>query len=549
MELRDYQAACVDSIRMKLDTDSSTLFVLPTGTGKTIVFAALSRHAHKRVMVLAHRQELIRQAADKIKTVTGERCAIEMGQEWSAEHTEWNRARVVVSSVQTQISGARGEGRMSRFNPNDFDLLIIDEGHHSTSDSYKRIVAHYRKNPDLKVVGCTATPDRADEEALGQIYDSVAYDYEISDAIRDGWLVPVHQRQVFVESLDFSSVRTTAGDLNGADLAAIMEEEENLHAVADPLFALARGRRAVVFTSSVIHAQRLAEILNRHETGCAGCVHAQTRDDERAATFAALKTGAIRFLCNVGICTEGWDEPLVEVVAMARPTKSRALYAQMAGRGTRPLFPAIDGIESADARRAAIAASAKANCEIIDFVGNSGRHALVSAADILGGKFSDAAVQRVKKELATQGVELTGDVLEKLKAAEKKIADEAEEIKRRRAHVIGKAAYTTSSTNPFDVLGLTPAKPQRIERYKTVTEKQKALLEKNGIEAADMPFAQVSQLIGEIIQRGRNNQCTFKQARVLKKYGYDPNCSFAEARVIMDALAKNHWKRPAEALV
>ncbi len=547
MILRPYQCDCVDAVLRELETNRSTLFVLPTGGGKTIVFASLINRVKGRVMVLAHRQELIRQAADKIKRVTGIDCAVEMGQSWANEG--WFKPRVVVSSIQTQNSGARGEGRMSRFDPKEFDLVITDECHHSISDSWVKVIDYYKQNPALKVVGCTATPDRSDEEALGQVFDTVAFDYELPDAINDGWLVPIKQRQVFVDSLDFSKVRTTAGDLNGADLAAIMESEEHLHAIADPLFQIAAGRRTIVFCVRVAHAERLAEIFNRHQEGCAGIVSGETPKDDRKRVFERFHNGEITFLCNVGVCTEGYDEPLCEVIGMARPTKSRALYAQCVGRGTRPLPDTVDGLETPQERCNAIAASAKAFTEVVDFTGNSGRHSLITSADILGGKYSGTAIERAKKNIEASG--LAANVIDELKKAEaqlerERIAREAEEAEqRKRKIIVGTAKFRSSMVNPFDVLGLTPVKSRGWDNVKTITPRQTELLAKNGIETKGMTFSQVSQLIGEVLSRRAKGLASYKQAKLLQKHGYDKNMSFADAKATIDALAANGWKRPA----
>jgi len=175
--------------------------------------------------VIAHREELIWQARDKIQRVTDIRCDVEMAN-YKSSHGLFDSARVIVSTIQTLCAGGDGGGRMGKFDPMNFGALIIDEAHHATAKTYQRLIKYFRTNPDLKVLGVTATPDRADEEALGQIFQSVAYTYKLPDAIRDGWLTPIKQQMVHVAGLDYSKIRTTAGDLNGADLAAVMESEK-----------------------------------------------------------------------------------------------------------------------------------------------------------------------------------------------------------------------------------------------------------------------------------------------------------------------------------
>ena len=548
MILRPYQTDAVSNVRDAWKDHRSVLIVLPTGTGKTIVFSHIAGSVRGRVMVIAHREELISQAAQKIKAITGDEADVEMGDFWASEGV-FNRSRVVVSSVQTQNAGGGGDGRMSRFAPEQFDLLIIDEAHHATAPTYRRLIDHYRQNPDLKVLGVTATPDRADEEALGQVFDSVAFDYEIADAIADGWLVPVRQRAVYVEGLDYSSVRTTAGDLNGADLARILEYEEALHGIAHPTMELVGTRKALVFAASVAHAERLAEIFNRHRPGCARFVCGTTPKDERRNMFADYAAGKFQILVNVGVATEGFDDPSIEVVVMARPTKSRSLYAQMAGRGTRTLPGIVDGLASSEDRKVAITASPKPFVEVIDFVGNSGRHKLMTTADILGGNYSDAVVERARQMINENADGQAQDIEEILAEAEEELRREKEQEMARRAGLRVRAKYSTGSVDPFDVLQLDPVTARGWDRAKQPTRKQRDLLERKGVDTTNLTFTNCSQIIGEIIDRQKAGQCTFKQAKILAKYGYPSSMTFEEASKTINAIAKNGWRRPAEAVV
>ncbi|MBM4020213.1 MAG: helicase, partial [Planctomycetes bacterium] len=529
-----------------LDADGRFLlgdFTVTHNTGKTVTFAhVINRMPMGRTLVLAHREELIFQAADKIEAVTGAKPDIEMA-EMRADHAMFGKARVVVSSIQTQCAGRNGDSRMKRFDPREFALLVVDEAHHATAPTYRRVLEHYGQNPDLKILGVTATPDRHDEEALGQVFDSVAFDYELLDAIHDGWLVPIRQRSVVVDGLDYSSIRTTAGDLNGADLARVMEYEETLHAVAAPTLDLAAGRKTLVFAASVAHAERLCEIFNRHRTEAARFVTGTTPKDERRGMLADYAAGKFQILVNVGVATEGFDEPGIACVVMARPTKSRALYAQMAGRGTRPLPGLVDAHPEADARRAAIAASVKPACEIIDFVGNSGRHRLITTADILGGNYSDEVVARARAK-AEEADGAAVDMAEALADAEKELAEERERA--RRAAIRAKARYSCQVVDPFDVFHIEPWRERGWDKGREPSEKMLALLERNGIDTKGLSFTQAKQLVGEIIRRYEERKCSFKQARLLARYGYPTDVPFAEASRLIDALAKNGWKRPAD---
>jgi superfamily II DNA or RNA helicase len=557
MILRPYQSAASDAIFKEWLEHDSTLVVIPTGGGKTVLFADVIRRVFpRRALVIAHREELIFQARDKIERVTGLKADVEMG-EYQADGGLFGLARVVVSTIQTQCSGGDGGGRMAKFDPQRFGVLIIDEAHHATSPSYRRVIDYYRTNPGLKVLGVTATPDRADEEALGQVFQSVAFDYEVLDAIHDGWLVPIEQQMVHVEGLDYSSIRTTAGDLNGGDLAAVMEAEKNLQQMASASLAIigarpasagaaTAGRRALVFTASVKAAEMTAEILNRHRSGMAEWVCGETEREQRRRVLAAFAAGKVQVVCNCGVLTEGFDDPGVEVVIMGRPTKSRALYSQMVGRSTRPLPGLVDGPETAEARKAAIAASAKPSCLVVDFVGNAGRHKLITSADILGGKVSEEAVELAVARAAKAGgpvnmSEALDDAEEELKQ-EKRLAEAA-----RRARLVATARFTAQAVDPFDVLHLDPVRARGWDQGRQLTEKQRALLARQGINPEKISFSEGRQLIAEIFRRWDGKLCSFKQAKVLRKYGYDTEMTFAEASATIDGLARNGWRRAAAA--
>ena len=519
---------------------------MPTGGGKTILFADVIRRVFpRRALVIAHRVELIFQARDKIQRVTGLHADVEMG-EYRADGGLFQASPVVVSTIQTQCSGGDGGGRMAKFDPQRFGLLIIDEAHHATSPTYRRVIDYYRTNPALKVLGVTATPDRADEEALGQVFQSVAFDYEVLDAIHDGWLVPIEQQMVHVEGLDYSSIRTTAGDLNGGDLAAVMEAEKNLQQMASASLSIIGQRRALVFTASVKAAEMTAEIFNRHRQGMAAWVCGKTDREERRKVLKDFAAGKIQVVCNCGVLTEGFDDPGVEVIIMGRPTKSRSLYSQMVGRSTRPLPGVVDGPDTADARKAAIAASAKPSCLVVDFVGNAGKHKLVTSADVLGGKVSEEAM-----ELAVARVKKAGGPMRMAEALDEAEAElqQREQARlaevARRAKLVATARFTTQSVDPFDVLHLEPVKARGWDNVKSLTEKQRSLLAKQGINPDNLTFSQGKQLISEIFRRWDGKLCSFKQAKVLRKYGYDAEVSFDAARNIIDALAKNGWRRQA----
>jgi superfamily II DNA or RNA helicase len=547
MKLRNYQKNAADAVFREWESNRSTLAVMPTGCGKTVMAAEIVKRIFPgRVLFLAHREELIFQAREKITRYTGLNCGIEMAGYKVDEHSNlwYMKDPVIVSSIQTQNAGGAGDGRMSKFNPEEFSVAIVDEAHHATASSYVRVLDYYKSNSKLKILGITATPDRADEEALGKIYDTVAYDYEISDAIQDGWLVPITQRMVQVSELDFSQIRTTAGDLNSGDLAAVMEQEKMLHGIASPAIDIVGSRRALLFASSVKHAEMLAEIFNRHRPDMATWICAKTPKDSRRKILTEYAAGKIQVVCNCGVLTEGFDDPGVEVIIMGRPTKSRSLYSQMCGRSTRPLPGIVDGLDSPDDRREAIAASTKPYCEIVDFTGNAGRHKLMCSADILGGKYSDEVVDIAREEIRrSQKPENIEEILEKAEA-------EYQERKKREAAkkarlVIG-AKYSQIFIDPFDLLNVKPGKARGWDQGKELTDKQKNLLIKQGINPEGMPFHEAKQLIGELFKRWDSGMCSIKQAALLRKYGLPTDVKREQASAWLDKIAKNNWRKPTD---
>lgn len=546
MKLRTYQTRAVAAVESAWQDNNSTMLVLPTGCGKTVTFAEIIRRAFpRRALVLAHRHELVTQARDKIAAITGWRVDIEMGDLRADMACMFGGPRVVVSTIQTQTSGGDGGGRMTRFDPRLFGVIVCDESHHSVSPQWRKCLDWYTgQNPSIRILGVTATPDRADEEALGQVYQTVAMDYEILDAINDGWLVPVEQQAVHVEGLDFSQCRTTGGDLNGADLAKVMEYEANLHKVVSPSTDIIGARRTLAFCASVEHAERMAEMFNRHRSGMAEWVCGKTDKDERKKILARFANGDTQVVCNCGVLTEGFDNPAVEIILMARPTKSRSLYAQMAGRAIRPadsIAHELGEHESPEARRALIEASEKPACLIVDFAGNSGKHKLMTSVDILGGNVSERV-----RELATRRI---GEG--KPMRVEDAIAEAAEEEKReqereaaKRAALVARAKWSAQSVNPFDVFEVTPAPERGWDRGKKLTDKQAAILRKQGIEPDNMPYSQAKQLLNELFRRWDTGMCTFGQAKILRKRGLPTIVTRDEAARMIDDIAKREgWKK------
>ena len=460
------------------------------------------------------------QAADKIKQVTGLESSIEMGEYRSDEDGIYGKNSVVVSSIQTQNAGRGERKRMHRFDNSTPWIVIVDECHHATSASYRKVIDHYMRHEDSRLLGVTATPDRLDKKALGIVFDTVAYQFDVVDGIREGWLVPVRQRFVQCDELDLSACGKAGGDFVLCDLEEALER--SLQQMVLPMSQIVGSRRTLVFAATVKHAERIAEILNRPGvgTGAASIVHGGTPKDVRREIFREYSEGKLQYLVNVAVATEGWDDPAldgkgVQVIAMMRPTQSRALYAQILGRGTRSLPGTIDGLDSAEERRAAIDASAKPHVEVLDFLGNSGRHQLIHAGDVLGGNMDERTVKRMKKDSEKKGVGEAIDVLAMLDHAERERVKQEES--KRRLHVVGRAKFSAQDIDPFERLGIVPKSVPWWQRNIPATAKQKQMLERNGIPLKDMDTGRASQLIEAIMSKP-----SAKQAWVLRQAGIDP---------------------------
>lgn len=544
MILRPYQQQAIGGICEALRECDSTLLCLPTGCGKTVVFASAAKLAKKRVMVIAHREELIQQGADKIHSVTGERPNIEQAEKYSNERSMFP-SKCVVASVQTLNARMGDARRMSRFDPDEFSLLIIDEAHHAVAKSYRSVIEHFQQG-NCKVLGVTATPDRSDEIALREVFETVAFEYSLLDAINDGWLVPVRSMPARIIDLDFSGVKDIAGDFHQGELSEIMEREGNLHGVADETVRRMGNRKVLIFCVSVAQSKMLAEILDRHRPGCARFLSGETPPEERRQMLRDYAANRFQILVNCMVATEGFDCPDISMVVIARPTKSRSLYAQMCGRGTRPLPGVVDGPETAEDRRAAIAASAKKDCVILDFCGNAGKHSLASLPDILGGKMLEDVVKRAKEKqenAADENSDTPIDIIEMLEKAEQEIMQEEEERrqKERRRLVVGKAKVSVQELDAFSVYGM-PKKQVNPFRSLPLTEGQMELLKKQGVPFERLDTWQQRELFRETVRRFKQNKCSFRQAKLLQRYGYPTDCSFDEAKTIIDRLAKNNWK-------
>lgn len=532
--LRYYQESAVEAAFRELETRRSTMLIMATGVGKSRVASAFVRRWLEqfggRVLWLAHRDELVLQARDTLREICDEPVGIEQAEQFSGKE------RIVVGSVQTVYSDKRMESLQHR---GGFTLLVVDELHCFVAKRYRAPLAFFA---NAKVLGLTATPDRADGKALGQIIDSEAFRFDIVDAIDAGYLVPfVDPQEVFIESIDISQVKTSRGE-GGFDLGELDEAMvKGAEGIAKETLARTSGRQGLIFTPGIKTAHYVAEAMNREKPGCCVAVDGSTEKAIRRSILKDYRAGRIQYIANCAVFTTGTDLPTCSAVIVARPCKSRALWAQMMGRGGRVLPGVVDhigGEGGAEARRAAIEASAKSNCVIIDMVGNPGKHgvSLVGPLDALGGNYTPKEIKRAKEKLKEQkGVSAT----EALKAARREIKALAQVTK-------SKVKATSKAFNPFEVFRVnTWQENEHMAKFgfEPPTEPMAEFLLRKGVspeELKQMSKFAAGKLIAKLKERQAKGLSTLKQTRLLERNGFHkPNATFERANealnVIFDA--------------
>jgi superfamily II DNA or RNA helicase len=446
--------------------------------------------------------------------------------------------------------------RFLKFDPAQVSLVVIDEAHHAPADTYRMVAEYF--GPEVKILGATATPDRFDEKALKQVFDIAAFEYDLPTAINDGWLVNIQQQYVRVKELDLSQVRSKVRDLNEGDVDAIIRQEEMLHRIITPTRELAKDQPCLVFMPGVDSAQRAAEILNRHKPDSAACIIGTTRPDVRKEEIRNYASGRRQYLVSCGVFLEGFDAPNTAVICMARFTKSRAVYAQAIGRGTRPLKGVVDGLATAEERRAAIAASAKQSLLVLDFVGNCGKHKLITTADILGGKYSDAVVAKAVVDMQKYGGPFNVHValqkaddeererlskLAAMEAAQQRRQAELEAARRRQPIIASGATYSTTIIDPFDVFDLAPASEPAWFRGKLPSTGQIEALTKAGVDVPEgFTYWQADCILRKLHERREQGFCTYKQAKQLQRQGLSIDVTFEAASQVIDMIASNGWQ-------
>lgn len=515
MELRPYQEESRIAVEKEWEKGiQKTLLVLPTGCGKTIVAAKITEDLVKsgeKVLFMAHRGELLTQASDKIEKVTGLKSSVEKAESTCLK--EWYR--VVVGSVQTLMR----EKRLNNFSKDYFDTIIIDEAHHVVSDGYLRVLEHFDK---AKVMGITATADRGDLRNLGQVFESLAYEYTLPRAIKEGYLSPIKALTLPLK-LDLSGVSTQAGDFKVSEVGTALDPY--LHQIADEMIKNCSNRKTVVFLPLVKTSQKFRDILNEKGFRAAE-VNGNSLD--RAEILEDFEKGKYNVLCNSMLLTEGWDCPSVDCIIILRPTKVRGLYCQMVGRGTR-------------------LCEGKKDLLLLDFLWHTERHELCRPAHLICQ--SDEVAKKMTQNLESAGcpvdieeaeVTASNDVVAE---REESLAKQLQEMRKRKKKLVDPLQFEMS-IQAEDLSGYTPSFGWEMA---PPSDKQKNTLEKLGILPDEIDNAGKAQmLLDRLSKRRENGLTTPKQIRFLEGRGFKHvgTWQFEHAKKLIDRIAANGWVIP-----
>lgn len=366
---RLYQSECITTICSEWERGiNRQLVCLPTGTGKTIIFALLAKKLNLKTLIIAHRQELIEQAFEKIKKVWFDS---DVGIV-KAQRNEIN-GQVVIASVQTICR----KKRLKQIASQNFQLMIIDEAHHAVAQTYKDIVeklGFLESNTSKLLIGVTATPNRTDNAGLIEIFESCVYQKSINEMIHSKYLCDIQGKQI-ITSIGLNSIKmgitkniiTEEKDFDINKLAKKINTEKRNKQVVDSFVRhVSNRKKSLVFCVNVLHCKDLAQMFSQHGFSCSE-IHGNMKPTQRKKILDDFHANKYQVLTNCMILTEGFDCPDIDCIVMARPTCSPSLYLQMLGRGTR-------------------IHENKKDCFVLDFTDNSDKYNLCSFENVLGEK-------------------------------------------------------------------------------------------------------------------------------------------------------------------
>lgn len=516
VNLRPYQIEAKDAVLSQWQGGHKrTLLVLPTGCGKTVVFSSIIdenlRNKGKKALVLAHRDELLSQAADKIRNVCNLDCALEKAE----SRALGSLFPVTLGSIQTLSN----DKRLSSYPSDYFSTVVVDEAHHSMSPSYQKVLKHFE---GADILGVTATPDRADKKNLGQFFQSLAYEYTMNQAVEEGYLCPI-KAQMIPLKLDITKVKVQNGDFALDELGHALDRY--LPLIAQEMKSYCKGRRTLVFLPLVATAKKFCNLLR--ELGM-NAAEVDGESENRNEILSDFAQGKIDILCNSMLLTEGWDCPSVDCIVILRPTKNSSLYRQMAGRGTR-------------------LCEGKKDLLLLDFLWLTEKHDLCKPSSLLC-KDSEIAKRVDKMMSSNEALDLIcaekdaerDIVLER----EETLARELKEMRSRTRRLVDPLQYAVSLEDEA-LMNYIPTFAWEMEMP---TEKQIQFIVNSGISSEKIQNKGQAHMIIDRIRRRRDlGLATAKQIRCLERYGFMHvgTWKFSDANKMITRLSNNGWCLPS----
>jgi superfamily II DNA or RNA helicase len=546
LRLRPYQTECIESVEAGWAEATRQLVVMSGGCGKTVVFANIARDEVAKggkVLILAHTDELLEQAIDKLRKSTG----LVADKEKADDHAS-PFASVVIASVQTLTR----DNRLTGFADDHFSLVIVDECHRSLAKSYLKIIFYFHYGRDslnegwsapeigaeyqhkARILGVTATASRGDKRDLGELYQKIAYEYGLLEAVRDGYLVRPLVKNIPLK-IDMRGVKLSRAGGQGADfdlgevtarIAPILRE------VAKQIALHAKTLKTVVFTPSIETARLLSLALC--DEGMNGSFVSGACDDrdEKIVAFRAAGPGTV--LCNALLVVEGFDVPDITGVCILRPTKIWSFFVQASVRGTRTLPGLIDHLDDREARLAAIAASAKPHFVILDFLWLTDRIDLIQPVDLVASKpaIRKAMLESGEVDLVAAESVAERDMLKALQDAAKKHA-------RKQARTIDPIALSVSLGDA----SLASYEPETSWDSLPPTDGQLSFLQKQGIDVSNIKCKGLaSKVIARVISRLKHHLATPRQLSLMAQLGLDEQTcatlTVNEASAVIDKTIK-----------
>ena len=513
LEVRDYQASAISSVLEAWASGTRKVLVLmPTGTGKSLVMAEIVKNVEDGrglILVLCHREILGNQLESILGAITGQIVGIERGRSSAVG----DMSRIVVASVQTLSR----DNRLARYGSQDVSHIIIDEAHHALSGSYRKIIDYFQ---GAYVLGVTATADRGDRRNLGEVFDEVVFEYLLRDSIQDGWNCPIVSENIPL-SIDINDVKMQSGDFSDSDLDSVITPY--LEGVGDRLQELCQDRKTIIFLPLIKTSRHMNQIMQ--DRGFKS-THVDGSMQYKNLTVELFREDVYNVVCNSMLLIEGFDDPQTDCIVVLRPTKSRALYAQMVGRGTR-------------------IAEGKDFLLLPDFLWHSDKHRLCHPFSLLSSEEIEAEMLSIQQRKGRANIfDIESEAKEESsRQKELQLARFLHQTRNRPRRTMDPVEYgLLVRGRGVQSYGETGASQRQLQ---PITETQSKFLERNGVNPDGLTSGYADEIIQSIVERATGGLATPKQVRVLKRFGYTDldTVTKSHASKRIEEIANNGWKR------